>query len=271
MILNRLVVILGLFLCSPMFSIPEGDKFFVIIVPSYNNEMWYLKNLDSIFSQKYENYRVIYINDASTDRTGELVQQYLKDNHLENKCTYIENRENQGALYNIYHAIHSCLDYEIVLLVDGDDWLKHPDVLSRVNEEYKNENIWLTYGQFEWFPVGNEGFCVPYPEDAIKYNKFREAVWVSTHLRTFYAKLFKQVKKKDLLYKGIFFKVAWDLAMIYPMLEMAQERHSCIPDILYVYNNQNPLNDSKLYAEEQLLVDAIVRKKDRYFRLSNLW
>ncbi len=45
------------------------EKPFVIIVPSYNNSRFVEKNLQSIFTQRYENYRVIYIDDNSSDQT----------------------------------------------------------------------------------------------------------------------------------------------------------------------------------------------------------
>ena len=50
-----------------------------VFVPSYNNAQsrLYLRNLDSIFQQNYKNYHVVYVNDASTDGTGEYVQAYM--------------------------------------------------------------------------------------------------------------------------------------------------------------------------------------------------
>ena len=56
---------------EPLFAVTE-HKPFVIVVPSYNNSSWVEKNLRSIFEQKYDNYRVVYINDAST------IQHYYK-------------------------------------------------------------------------------------------------------------------------------------------------------------------------------------------------
>ena len=50
------------------FAVKE-HKPFVVIVPSYNNSEWVERNLRSIFEQKYDNFRVIYIDDASTDGT----------------------------------------------------------------------------------------------------------------------------------------------------------------------------------------------------------
>ena len=52
---------------------------FVFIIPSYNNEKYYKKNLDSVINQTYKNWRIIYIDDASTDNTFELVKKYRSD------------------------------------------------------------------------------------------------------------------------------------------------------------------------------------------------
>jgi CDP-glycerol glycerophosphotransferase len=50
-----------------------------VFILSYNNEPYnrYKANLDSVFQQNYENYFVVYVNDVSSDRTGELVQKYM--------------------------------------------------------------------------------------------------------------------------------------------------------------------------------------------------
>jgi glycosyltransferase involved in cell wall biosynthesis len=246
------------------------DKQFVFVVTSYNNEKWCMQNLDSLFSQNYPYLRVIYVNDASTDSTGTLVKNYIKQHQLEGVCTYIENSERHNKLYNLYHAIHSCDDRDIIVEVDGDDWLAHNNVLTLLNTIYQNENIWLTYGQFQ-STLGKIGFCVPYEPEIIKYNRFRDVCWKSSQLRTFYAKLFKLVKRKDLVLNDNFFKTTSDLAMFYPMLEMAQERHLCVSEILYLYNEHNPLNDVKVNLQEQLRIDYIVKKKKKYSRLKALW
>ncbi len=46
-----------------------------IFVHSFNNAQnrLYLRNLDSIFQQNYQNYHLVYVNDASTDETEDLV------------------------------------------------------------------------------------------------------------------------------------------------------------------------------------------------------
>ena len=55
---------------------------------------------------------------------------------------------------------------------------------------------------------------------------FRDYVHMPTHLRTFYAWLFKKINLEDLLLDGEFFKMTGDQAILYPMIEMAGERHA---------------------------------------------
>ena len=67
----------------------------VITIASYNNKDWYKKNLDSVFSQNYQNYRIIYTDDCSLDGTGDLVAEYVREKGQENRVILIENRKNQ--------------------------------------------------------------------------------------------------------------------------------------------------------------------------------
>jgi len=237
---------------------------FVIVVPSYNNRDCYKKNLDSIFTQNYENYRVIYIDDASPDGTGTLVQAYLEERDLGSRVTLIRNENNQGALANIYRAVWECSPKEIVVNLDGDDWFAHRNVLEQLNEVYSDRNVWLTYGQFIYYPSYKQGFGIEIPSEVVEQNAFRTFTKGTTALRTFYAGLFHQIKKEDLFFRGDFFKVGYDLAIMLPMLEMAGRHIRFIPEISYVYNFNSPINDHKIHFDEQAEVDRFIRAKEKY-------
>jgi glycosyltransferase involved in cell wall biosynthesis len=274
MIVFKKILLLLLILGIHIAILGEDVIHFVVIVPSYNNAKWVQKNLKSIFNQDYPYFRVIYINDASQDKTGKLALTYIKKYNMADRCTYIENETNQGALCSLYQAIHSCEDNEIIVLLDGDDWFAHSQTLTRVALEYKNPNVWLTYGQYTHNNVkkyGLRGCCAPIEEEIIKANTYRGAPWRTSHLRTFYAKLFKLILYDDLQYNEKFFKVTWDLAILFPMLEMAQERHAFIPDILYVYNTENCISDFKIYAQEQINMEKYIRDKKSYSRIESLF
>lgn len=247
----------------------ENEKPIVVVIPSYNNQQWYKKNLNSLFQQNYENYSVIYIDDCSSDGTGNLVEKYVDECNQNKRFTLIKNENRQGALYNIYHAVHSCNDTDIIIIYDGDDWFPHGEVLNIINQEYQSNQTWLTYGTFVSHPDGKtSGHSKPFSQHVIEKNLFRTQTHPS-HLRTFYAWLFKKIHRKDLTKDGIFFPMAWDLAMMFPMIEMAGERHQLINEITYVYNQQNPISDYKVNLKLQQEIDQYIRNLPRYRRLEN--
>lgn len=242
------------------------EKPLVVLITSYNNQNVVKKNLWSVFTQKYSNYRIIYIDDCSTDNTEIEVKAAAKVFARKSQLTFIRNQERRGALSNIYYAVHSCRDDEIIVSLDGDDWFAHKEVLQRINAAYAFANVWLTHGSLVEFPNGRSAWCIPVPEDLIRSNRFR-TYRCPSHLRTFYAWLFKKIDIKDLMYEGNFFEMTWDQAIMFPMIEMAGERHRYIEEILYVYNVGNPINDNKVNPKLQNDLEAYIRAMPPYQRL----
>ncbi len=89
--------------------------------------------------QQYDNFHIVYIDDASPDKTGEYVKQYVKEKGFtEDKIEVIINEHNVYALENIYKAVHyHCSAGEIVMLVDGDDALVGRHVFGVFNAVYQ--------------------------------------------------------------------------------------------------------------------------------------
>lgn len=243
-------------------SILSGRKKFVIVIPSYNNEKWVTKNLTSAITQDYPDYRVIFTDDCSSDKTFEKAEQIASRSNCNIKL--IKNENRLGALENLYNMITSCEDEEIILTLDGDDWLAHDGVLKKLNEIYTSYDVWITYGQYQNYPDGGRGIAKAPPGNVIKDSLFRQFDWCYSHLRTFYAWLFKQIKKEDLCYNGNFMSMTWDLAMMFPMVEMAGTRQTYIDDILYIYNLDNPINDHKVNVKLQQDLDRYVRRLPKY-------
>jgi glycosyltransferase involved in cell wall biosynthesis len=251
----------------------NGEQSFVIVIASYNNARWYKKNLDSVFSQNYSNYKVIYTDDCSIDGTGNLVEKYVREHRVTDKMTLIRNNKRLGSpLENQYNMIHGYTqDDDVVVFLDGDDWLPHPDVLKHLNAIYCDQTVWMTYGQFEVYPGGQKGFAKEVPQKVLLDGTIRDYSWSVTALRTFYAALFKKITKKSLMKGSKFFSVAGDAAVNFSLIEMAGLHAKFIPDVLYVYNHQNPLSDYKIRPKEQELVAAYIRKMPRYKRLEKLF
>lgn len=244
------------------------QKPFVILIASYNNAQWFERNLASVFAQKYDNYRVIYIDDCSTDGTGQLVEDYIRDQKQSDWVTIEHNPQRLGHLCNQHTAIGTCKDDEIIIILDGDDWFFHDHVLERLNQIYQDPNVWLTYGQFKELSDDSIGYCQPIPESVLQAHAVRaHKPWVFGHVRTFYAGLFKRIKKEDLFYNNTFFPMAADVATMIPMAEMAGERIRFIKDVLYVHNDRNPLNLKKVFYM-QAFYELVIRRRKPYDQLA---
>lgn len=259
-----------------LFAVTE-HKPFVLIVPSFNNQEWVKNNLHSIFGQKYDNYRVIYIDDASDDATLSQVQSYVAMHQLEHRIEIMHNEFNKGACENVYRAVHSCSDEEIAIIIDGDDWLAHDRVLIRLNEIYADPEIWMTYGSYIEYPnysytVAN--FSRELPKRIIKSNairSFSRKHWCLSHLRTFYVSLYKKIQQKDLLFDGNFYDASQDLAFMIPMVEMAGSHVKFIDEVFLIYNRSNPLNDHKVRAKRQTQIAQYIFDLPRYEPLTSLY
>ncbi|MCR0182846.1 glycosyltransferase family 2 protein [[Clostridium] innocuum] len=107
-----------------------------IIVPVYNSEKHLKKCLDSLVNQTYKNIEIITINDASTDDSLTILQEY--ENKYENfKTISLEKNQRQGAARNI--GIKASTGY-FISFVDSDDWIEL-DTYERVFSEIKDKNV----------------------------------------------------------------------------------------------------------------------------------
>lgn len=257
------------------------QKKFVIVITTYNNAAYCIKNLETIFFQKnpdntgfYENYRIIIVDDASLDGNAEYIDCYMHACNQQHRVTLIKNKERKRAMANLYYALQMCEPDEIVFNYDGDDWLADDQVFNLINTIYQDSEIWLTFGSFINWPTNQMGYCKPVPQEYIDKQLYRKKWWMPGQLRTFYAWLFHQVQLKDLIfegpyYQGQFFPTNCDLAIYYPMMEMAGNHFKYIPEVIYIRNVETPINDFKANKDVQVLGSKILREKPVYPPLEN--
>jgi glycosyltransferase involved in cell wall biosynthesis len=79
-----------------------------VVVPTFNNveNKRHISNIQTIVMQNYQNYRIIVIDDASTDSTGQQIKDYL-DRQTKVKATdftVVINSQNHGSAKNIRRA-----------------------------------------------------------------------------------------------------------------------------------------------------------------------
>lgn len=256
----------------------NGEHPIVVVVCSYNNSQWSENTLNSIFSQNYSNFRVIIVDDCSTDNNVEVIQAFIDKYNLADRITFIKNETRHRKLFNLYRVLYDCHDDEIVFMVDGDDSLNGPDALSYINTKYHNENVWFTYGQYKNVPASQAvawghkemGYCRPVPKHIQHKQAYRYYSFIYMHPRSFRAWLFKLVRLEDLIadsiegFEGDFYPASNDVAMYFPMVEMAHTHIKFIPEILYIRNLYSEIVGFKVDRKLQTTSAREIRKKNSY-------
>ena len=241
---------------------------FKIVVPTYNTENWIARCIQSIMVQSYRDFECVIYNDASTDRTGEVIDSFLAANP-DPRFRVVHNEVNVKALENIVNGF-KLLGTEsepesVLMVIDGDDFLFSELSLEIVRQAYEQTECLLTYGNHIHHPTGGRSNCEPFPVEVLKNRSFRQYKFVSSHLRTFKSKLWNSIRDEDLRDEdGSYYGVGWDVAFMMPMLEMSAERTIFIPNVLYCYNRFNPISDDQIRQGDQHRVEMRVRQGKRY-------
>lgn len=243
---------------------------FKIVVPAYNCQEWIGKTINSIRNQSYKNFECLLVDDVSSDNT---YQQMKIHSSGDSRFSCVLNTEKKFALKNLIDGFEKISQNpdDVLITVDGDDWLANENVLQKVADCYNNTDCLMTYGSFVEFPSGitHSYYLSAYDNYVVSNNLFRNVPWKASHLRTFKKKLWQNIKSVDLINPETnkHYEVAWDLAFMFPMLEMAAERSKHIADLLYVYNKENPLSDMYIKEKQQLKIAKFIRNKNKYNRL----
>jgi len=241
-----------------------------IIIPFYNASKFIDKCISSVITQKYDNYKAIFIDDASTDNSWDLLP------HDNQKSICIRNQKNLTALPNIHNAIMNyCDKNDIVVLLDGDDWFYNKKVLKYINDYYNKHQCWIMYGQAIWTD-GRKGIARPY-KNREEFNNMRNLPFYVSHIRTFRAGVYHAIKKQDENFsclkdnKGNFYTCTYDVAIMYPIMEIAgydKTKYNDTP--LYVYNRDNPISDDKIRQKLQWDIHQEILKKKKFQQIDQL-
>ena len=239
------------------------------MTPFYNAESFLPKCIGSIKGQSYTNFECVLIDDMSSDDSFRVVKELTIDDP---RFKVIKNDQKRFALGNIASTIESlnCDPEDVVILLDGDDWFSSNLVLSHLNKLYNDKDCWMTYGSYVLYPYGVRGLePSEYPKEVMENNDYRNDKWRASHLRTFKKKVWDKIEHDDLKdTDGDYYKVAYDQAIMLPLLEMSGPKCHYISEILHVYNKVNPLNVDKVYAKQQVETANKIRQQKSYERLS---
>ena len=241
----------------------KPEQKIVIITPTYNSDKYIDRCIKSVISQDYDNYEMIIIDDASTDNTHYIAQKYESD-----KIKIIRNEVNKGAVCNQIETIRIYRQFEkkykgrnakddIVMFLDGDDsFINDNQILQYYNNLYDGTTE-FSYGSC-WSEVDKIPLVAQnYPEEVKQKREYRKYKFnwnmPYTHLRTFKAGLLDDVDDSNFQDENKkWYRAGGDGSIFYTLIEKADPaKIKVVTDIVYSYNDINPLNDYKINSDEQ--------------------
>lgn len=98
-------------------------------IPTYNRAKYIRQSIESLLSQDYPNLEIIISDNASTDGTSDICQEY-------SQITYIRQPENIGATLNFRFLVEQAKG-EYFMWLGDDDWLD-PNYISQCVEVLQN-------------------------------------------------------------------------------------------------------------------------------------
>lgn len=234
------------------------EKSIGILTAVYNAEAYIEKCIRSIAAQDYDHYTMYIVDDASTDNTVAVARKTIESlpGDLSWRFTILENDQNVGAVANHYRILDDLGTDNLYMIIDGDDWLVNdPNIFHMYNNLY-HDGAEFTYGSC-WSVCDNIPLIAQEYPPEVKANKsYRDYKFAwnmpYTHLRTFHSKLVAKLACEDLQVDGKWPRAGGDTALFYYLLDKADpEKVVCVTDIVYNYNDANPLNDYKVHSDEQ--------------------
>jgi len=243
---------------------------FKIVINAYNASRWIVRCLSSVALQRYNNWQAIIHIEPSEDATYKCAEQFI--NRLkDDRFVLIHNTNRRLRSINDFEAIRlSNADNEdVIMFLDGDDWLYGSKVFSYLDTIYKDSNIWVTWGSYIHShdnSIGKASVAVPSVDDDPFFGNNRRRCWGYSHLKTFRYFVFRGIKDEDLRdSKGKYYLSAWDMALMFPLIEIAGEEHrKFIDKVLYVYNTGNPISNDKVFPEKCILFRCEILAKTPY-------
>ena len=252
-----------------------------IIVPAYNAEKSIGKLIDSIIKQEFEDYELIIVNDGSTDKTKEIIKQYMKKT---NKIIFID-KENTGVGDTRNTGLKMATG-KYITFADSDDYYTE-DFFENIIPEIKKDDFELlffnakvfNYGKYEHSQISNKYIDGSFIEKngVIKYldghfcHKLANSPWNKIYINKIikdYNLKFEESKKRG---QDLIFNILYVSKI---------KKYKFFNKELYIYNLNYSNNDKEEYFEntikalleyykplEKICIDSNIKHFERYLGL----
>lgn len=116
-----------------------------VIMPCYNMESYVADSIASVQRQTYPHWELLIVDDASTDRTVEIVKSLAKQDE---KIRFVVKNEHSGIADTRNQCIQMAKGRFLAFLDADDIW--HPEKMKTQLRFMMDHNVGFTYTTYDW-------------------------------------------------------------------------------------------------------------------------
>lgn len=136
-----------------------------IIVPVYNAERYLSYCIESILSQTFRVFELLLIDDGSTDRSGQICDEYAQCN----KCIRVFHKPNTGVSDTRNYALDMATG-KYVIFMDADDYWNLKTALEQLFNIAEKNDLDIIRGEYNTIDEQGNIHCRPLsPKSQIQY------------------------------------------------------------------------------------------------------
>jgi glycosyltransferase involved in cell wall biosynthesis len=160
-------------------------------MPVYNGAKYIKEALDSLLAQTYTDFELIISDNASTDSTQAICEEYASK---DNRIRYIRQNENIGAVKNFQFVLDESVGEYFMWAAHDDLWGKS-FIDNALNLLLEDSNIGFVFPSFQLVSI-NKNLFIPFESNIFNFLKNKDA-----HTRILgFANLHHESHKCNLVY-----------------------------------------------------------------------
>jgi glycosyltransferase involved in cell wall biosynthesis len=150
-----------------------------VIVPNYNHARYLPERLESIFGQTFQDFEVILLDDASTDNSMEVFQQYAGYGDVQ----VHKNDQNSGSPFRQWLAGLDKARADILWIAESDDVCK-PEFLESLLPAFRDPAVKLAYANSDVIDESSRVVGDYSSDTAVYLTSLSSTKWKNSYITT---------------------------------------------------------------------------------------
>lgn len=130
-----------------------------VVVPNYNYARYIRQRLESIEQQTVPVYELIVLDDASSDDSVEVIEDFLSGCNI--PSTLVVNEQNSGSVFKQWQRGVELARGDLVWIAEADD-LADPELLDEASRAFSEPDVVMSYVQSRQMDTGGNIICDHY-------------------------------------------------------------------------------------------------------------